>query len=270
MRLLHILSVSVLFFLPKQASANYIPAHEQQLFIESWANQAVDQMRLYGIPASITLAQAIVESGWGRGYVAIGGNNYFCIKSNNGWAGPTVKTMDDELDSSSFRKYLSIEESFTDHSKFLRGNSRYRPLFGLEATDYRAWAYGLKACGYATKADYAEQLIATIEKYGLYLYDYAVPAEQIKSLGLPFDQTEEAVPPPANAPSFGPPATDNLKISEVPTSEGQHLLSVPGYRLGLEPASTLPSRPALEATDAKPSVKIPLMMPEAAPRFERR
>ena len=104
-------------------------------------------MRLYGIPASITLAQAIVESGWGRGYVAIGGNNYFCIKSNNGWAGPTVKTMDDELDSSSFRKYLSIEESFTDHSKFLRGNSRYRPLFGPSSREpilgsSERWALG--------------------------------------------------------------------------------------------------------------------------------
>ncbi len=275
MRLLHILSVSAFLLLPKLATANHIPDYERQLFIETWARLAVEQMGLYGVPASITLAQAIVESGWGKGTVAVRGNNYFCIKSNNGWTGPVIKSMDDELDSSSFRKYLNIEESFHDHSKFLRENSRYRPLFELDPTDYRAWAHGLKSCGYATADTYAEQLIATVEKYGLYLYDSAVSIEQIRALSLPFGEMEAAEETPAPAPIFDAQPLDNRPVADMPvyqvtTNERQQPLSAPGYQLGREAAPATPTKPAADASDAKRFAKIPLILPKSAPKFERR
>lgn len=271
MRLLNILSVCALFLLPKTSSANSIPDHEQQLFIESWANLAVEQMRLYGVPASITLAQAIVESGWGMGYVARQANNYFCIKGNNGWTGPIVKANDDDLDSSSFRQYGSIEESFHDHSKFLRENKRYQTLFALDMYDYRGWAHGLKSAGYATKADYAEYLILTIEKYGLYLFDYAIPANQINTLQLPFElQQEDAV---MSAPRLndGIQIIDNQIDSKDSKAEGGEAMPAPGYRLDRESMPSVPSeQPAVEMPDASQSVRINLILPKATPSLKRR
>ncbi|MBK9013341.1 MAG: glucosaminidase domain-containing protein [Saprospiraceae bacterium] len=272
MRLLHILSVGFIFLLPKSASANYIPDFKQQLFIETWANLAVDQMRQYGIPASITLAQAIVESGWGDGYVAKLANNYFCIKGNNGWTGPVVKAKDDDPDSSSFRQYLNIEESFTDHSKFLLENRRYQPLFDLNAYDYKGWAYGLKAAGYATKPDYAEYLIATIEKYGLYLYDYAVPANQIKSLSLQVEQQEQedVMMSPTHDPVIHLPMLDIQKDSKASSSEEGQPMSAPGYHFDRESATVATTKPEVEMPADKKHVKIPLILPKAAPTFSRR
>jgi len=264
MRLLHIITVGLLYLGPRLATANHSPDFKQQIFIETWANLAVDQMRQHGIPASITLAQAIVESGWGDGYVARLGNNYFCIKGNNGWTGPVVKAKDDEADSSSFRQYLNIEESFADHAKFLRENRRYKALFDLNVYDYKGWAHGLKASGYATKPDYAEYLIATIEKYGLYSYDYAVPMEQIKSLDLPFEEAEESAPP-MDAPLFEPEMEEvHQQMEEATSAPAEQLLTVPGYRLSPAAASAKPTEPS------GPAVKMPLMMPEAMPKFERR
>lgn len=253
---------------------HHIPEFEQQLFIETWARQAVQQMRLYGIPASITLAQAIVESGWGRGTVALQGNNYFCIKGNNGWAGPVVEAMDDDsvesvLVTSNFRKYGTIEESFADHARFLQENRRYQPLFSLGAYDYKAWAYGLKAANYATKADYAEYLIATIEKYGLYLYDYAVPADEMDTLKLPFQVMGEAVGPPTDAPVFEVQAPET-QLGQPPVNAGQPMLQVPGYQLDKAQRPSAPAHPTVDIPDAKTFVRIPLILPKAAPRFERR
>ena len=229
-------------------------------------------MREYGIPASITLAQAIVESGWGDGYVAKLANNYFCIKGNNGWTGPVVKAKDDDTDSSSFRQYLSIEESFADHSKFLLENRRYQPLFDLNAYDYKGWAHGLKAAGYATKPDYAEYLIATIEKYGLYLYDYAVPANQIKSLNLQFEQQEQedVMTSPMHDAVIHLPVLDDQKDSKAPSSEEVQPMSAPGYHLDREPATVASPKPEVEIPTDKKLVKIPLILPKAAPTFERR
>ncbi|GEM_PF-4318080 len=261
---LHMLFVGLLYLLPRLATANHIPDFKQQIFIETWANLAVDQMRQHGIPASITLAQAIVESGWGDGYVARLGNNYFCIKGNNGWTGPVVKAKDDDADSSSFRQYLSIEESFADHAKFLRENRRYKALFDLNAYDYKGWAHGLKASGYATKPDYAEYLIATIEKYGLYSYDYAVPVEQIRLLDIPFEEAEEDAEP-MDAPSLEPQGKPiQEKMDGAASAPAEYLLTVPGYRLGPAAAAAKPT------VAPSPAVKMPLMMPEAIPKFERR
>ncbi|MBK8562756.1 MAG: glucosaminidase domain-containing protein [Saprospiraceae bacterium] len=293
MRLLHILSVCALFLLPKAASANAIPVHDQQLFIDTWARMAVEQMGLYGVPASITLAQAIVESGWGQGRVALLGNNYFCIKANNGWAGPVIQAMDDDslenkpIDSK-FRRYGTIEESFADHSKFLRENPRYSGLFKLSPTDYRGWCYGLKSCGYATKGDYAEQLISTIERNGLFLYDKAVPEDQIKALGLPFEDLDymeavEAVEPAGDFIAIAPQVPQRAQLPQAPQTPAETapivalnevneetLLKVPGYRLPREQRPMAVAPPVVEIPVAQSFVKIPLILPKAAPKFERR
>ncbi|MBI1225770.1 MAG: hypothetical protein GC192_11085 [Bacteroidetes bacterium] len=273
MRLLHILSVSALFLLPKPASANLVPEFEQQLFIESWASMAVEQMRLYGIPASITLAQAIVESGWGNGYVAQRANNYFCIKANNGWTGPIVKAQDDDPDSSSFRQYLTIEESFHDHSKFLLENQRYQSLFRLGLHDYKGWAYGLKSAGYATKVDYAEYLISTIEKYGLYLYDYAIPASQVNTPQLPTVQQPdiEAMPAPVPDAINGFQIIDNQTDSGTSKAENRQAMPAPGYHLdGATIPATSVEQPSVEIPSVQSTVKINLILPKAASKFDRR
>jgi hypothetical protein len=147
-------------------------------------------MHRNGIPASITLGQAILESNWGQGETAVNANNFFCIKCNNGWNGATFFAWDDEKDMSCFRSYGDIAGSFSDHSDFLSNNVRYSRLFQYEVTDYSHWASGLEECGYATDTQYAEKLIRLIETYGLYIYDYAVPTASFQLLTTP-EQTEE-------------------------------------------------------------------------------
>ena len=130
---------------------------------------AIDQMRRYHIPASITLAQGVLESGAGRSELAVKGNNHFGIKCH-GWSGRGVY-HDDDRNNECFRAYNSAAESYEDHSKFLSSSSRYSSLFKLKQTDYKGWAYGLKSCGYATNPRYAIQLIDIIQLYKLYEYD---------------------------------------------------------------------------------------------------
>lgn len=138
-------------------------------YIERYKGIAITEMRKYGIPASITLAQGLLESGAGRSELAVKGNNHFGIKCH-GWDGRTIY-HDDDLNGECFRAYDNALESFEDHSKFLAGRERYRRLFSLPCTDYRGWATGLKACGYATNPRYAQNLIDIIETYELYVYD---------------------------------------------------------------------------------------------------
>ena len=113
----------------------------------------------------------MLESGAGQSYLALAGNNHFGIKCKN-WEGPCIH-KDDDLKQEPFRKYVRVEESFEDHSLFLTGRDHYKPLFRLRTTDYKAWAHGLKKCGYATDPHYAVKLIGLIEKYGLYYFDTA-------------------------------------------------------------------------------------------------
>lgn len=127
-------------------------------------------MRRTGIPASITLAQGMIESGNGKSSLAIEANNHFGIKCHNGWKGPTAKHNDDRRNEC-FRKYKTAAESYRDHSDFLTSTPRYKELFELSDTDYKGWAKGLKKAGYATNPDYANMLIRKIEEYGLYEYD---------------------------------------------------------------------------------------------------
>lgn len=140
-----------------------------QQYIDQYKELAVEQMHKYRIPASITLAQGVFESGAGRSELARNGNNHFGIKCR-GWQGATVYFTDD-APNECFRKYRSVKDSYEDHSLFLTGSQRYKALFQLRVTDYKGWARGLKQAGYATNPQYANRLIDIIELYELYRYD---------------------------------------------------------------------------------------------------
>ena len=138
-------------------------------YIEAYSDIAITEMNRYKIPASITIAQGILESGSGIGTLAIRANNHFGIKCHE-WTGERVYHDDDSLQEC-FRKYDDPSGSFEDHSIFLRNRSRYSKLFDLDLKDYRGWAYGLKAAGYATDPKYPDKLISIIERYELYKLD---------------------------------------------------------------------------------------------------
>jgi hypothetical protein len=135
-------------------------------YIETYKAIALQEREKYHIPASITLAQGILESGCGNSSLAREANNHFGIKCHENWTGKTFHQDDDEKNEC-FRKYKTAEESYQDHSRFLTSRDRYRFLFELDITDYRAWAYGLKQAGYATNPRYPEMLIRIIEENGL-------------------------------------------------------------------------------------------------------
>ena len=141
-------------------------------YIETYSVQAVEQMVQFKIPASVIMAQAILESRSGTSELALRSNNHFGIKCHLEWGGDTIRQDDDTL-SECFRSYSSIEDSYTDHSMFLVSRPRYAALFDLAVTDYKGWCMGLKACGYATFPDYAEVLISIIENFRLYELDQA-------------------------------------------------------------------------------------------------
>jgi len=144
-------------------------ADAYQDYIDTYAPLAVEQQKTHGIPASITLAQGLLESAAGRSTLATRGNNHFGIKCHNEWEGDTLLRNDDAPDEC-FRAYNTPAESFADHSRFLL-RKRYAPLFELPETDYAAWATTLRKCGYATDPNYASRLITIIERYALYLFD---------------------------------------------------------------------------------------------------
>lgn len=139
-------------------------------YISLYSEAAMESMRNYGIPASIKLAQGILESGSGNGTLCREANNHFGIKCKDEWTGETISHTDDAPDEC-FRKYSSALDSYNDHSEFLANRSFYRNLFTLDKNDYSAWAKGLKKAGYATDPKYAQKLISIIERYKLYEYD---------------------------------------------------------------------------------------------------
>ena len=143
-------------------------------YIEKYKSLAIEDMEKYGIPASITMAQALLESDNGNSTLAREANNHFGIKCKNNWTGETI-LHDDDAPGECFRKYGSVEESFRDHSEFLDNSPRYQELFKLNIMDYAGWARGLKAAGYATNPKYAEMLIKIIEENKLYLLDEQKP-----------------------------------------------------------------------------------------------
>ena len=139
-------------------------------YIKKYNNIAVKEMHLYKIPASITLAQGILESSYGTSVLSIESNNHFGIKCHVDWEGPSVFHDDDEKNEC-FRKYDNVDDSYRDHSIFLSQRSRYQFLFNLRKTDYKGWAKGLQKAGYATSKTYSKKIITLIEKYNLSQFD---------------------------------------------------------------------------------------------------
>jgi LysM repeat protein len=147
-------------------------------YIEKYHIMAVEEMHRSGIPASITLAQGLLESGDGNSRLAREANNHFGIKCHNDWSGKKVYHDDDERNEC-FRKYPSVEDSYRDHSDYLKAKSRYAFLFELQPADYKGWARGLKKAGYATSPTYADRLIGIIEDFDLFRYDdMVIPPRQ--------------------------------------------------------------------------------------------
>lgn len=172
---------SILFFLvflsKASTAADQIVQPSRIAYIEKWKEEAIKQMYLHKIPASITLAQGCLESRDGLSRLAADANNHFGIKCSN-WNGATI-TEDDETKGECFRKYKTAKESFEDHSIFLK-KTRYLFLFENEADDYKSWAHGLKKAGYATNPQYPQMLIKIIEECNLHQYD-EIGMDYIKS-----------------------------------------------------------------------------------------
>lgn len=150
---------------------------ERLVFVGTASGLAIEEMRRTNVPASIKIAQSIVETNWGTSILAREAQNYFGIKCKSWWTGTTFYKVDDDRDAagklipSCFRAYETMQESFADHSDFLRNSPFYTSLFDLDPRDYKAWAHGLKKCGYATDKSYAIKLIDIIETYNLNQYD---------------------------------------------------------------------------------------------------
>lgn len=164
------------------AAANRIADNH---YIKKYKDLAIQEMDRTGIPASIKLAQGILESGCGRSELSINANNHFGIKCHD-WSGPSFK-KDDDRKNECFRKYKSPEQSWVDHSNFLTSRSRYSFLFELPKTNYKGWAKGLKKAGYATAPDYAQKLIRIIEEEKLFIYDR--PGKRVKPIPYEMNYT---------------------------------------------------------------------------------
>ena len=173
-------------------------------YIERWKATALDQQAKYGIPASITLAQGLLESGAGQSDLATLANNHFGIKCHSDWQGGTYHKDDDQRDEC-FRSYARAEDSFRDHSLFLK-RKRYESLFAYKVTDYKAWAKGLKECGYATDPKYPQKLIQIIETYEL---------DKVSRSSKPskHDKPDQAAPP---AKADKPTKTDKQVQADKP------------------------------------------------------
>ena len=177
----------LLLALPVALTAQRITPEE---YIQTYKDIAMREMRDHKIPASITLAQGLLESGAGNSALAREAKNHFGIKCHKGWEGDTY-IMDDDEKNECFRKYDNAEESFVDHSLFLTTRSRYAALFDLDITDYEGWARGLKAAGYATNPKYAQLLIDRIKLYDLAKYDEIALGERSDDNQLPDIEPED-------------------------------------------------------------------------------
>ncbi|MFC2102585.1 glycoside hydrolase family 73 protein [Bacteroidota bacterium] len=164
--------LTTIFLILFSLSANAQSSYEEHVraYINKYKGIVIQDMKTYGIPASIKLAQAILESRAGQSALATDANNHFGIKCHKGWMGKTYR-LDDDAPNECFRKYDNASESFRDHSEFLTTRSRYSFLFSIDIQDYKAWAYGLKTAGYATNPKYPDLLIRIIERYSLNQYD---------------------------------------------------------------------------------------------------
>ena len=166
-----------------------VAQNKTEAYIEKYSQIAVDEMNMYNIPASITLAQGILESGNGESRLAVEGKNHFGIKCHSNWNGKTIIEDDDEK-GECFRKYNRVSDSYRDHSLFLNERGRYAFLFEYNKTDYKKWAKGLKKAGYATNPKYPTLLIDLIEKYDLSRFDKGTKIQKnlyfAHSYGFPY------------------------------------------------------------------------------------
>jgi LysM repeat protein len=153
-------------------------------YIAKFKEDAIKEMLINGVPASITLSQGMLESGNGNSDLAVYANNHFGIKCHKGWEGPSF-IKDDDAKDECFRKYPSVFDSYTDHSQFLKSRPRYSFLFELKRTDYKGWAKGLKEAGYATDPNYTKRLLEIIENHKLYAYDNVEGMPSINTLAEP-------------------------------------------------------------------------------------
>ncbi len=207
---LYLILLSVLLFTscsPARKAARSTPSpgpatDYAREYIIKYGNLAVSEMKRSGIPASITLAQGMLESNYGRSRLATQANNHFGIKCHSDWSGGRIY-HDDNRRNECFRSYNSPEESYRDHSDFLVNGSRYSDLFSLKATDYKGWAHGLKKAGYATDPKYPDLLIRKIEEYGLWAYDSgsASPIVSQLSSGSPLVRSDTAPAPAVSTPA---------------------------------------------------------------------
>jgi LysM repeat protein len=166
--ILSVFSLFILIFYCQQLYSQTINKTYVE-YIEKYAQLAQKQQSQYGIPASIILAQGLLESSAGKSWLALNANNHFGIKCSE-WKGESVSYTDDKKNEC-FRKYSSVIDSYQDHSEFIKNRPRYASLFGLSRTDYEGWAHGLKKAGYATDDTYAYKLISLIDNYELHKYD---------------------------------------------------------------------------------------------------
>ncbi len=217
-----ICTLSVLLITSLTVSAQDRLTREE--YIQKYKNLAIEHMDIYGIPASIKMAQALFESDNGNSRLAREANNHFGIKCKSDWTGETID-HDDDAKGECFRKYSSVEESYKDHSEFLDKSERYQDLFKLDPMDYKGWAEGLKKAGYATNPMYAAQLIKIIEDNKLYLLDQGkdLPNKSIFDIQVTEQQPVEETQPmsvtekkPADVVDV-----DNYTIS-VEASGGRH------------------------------------------------
>ena len=175
-------AVLLSIILCRHASAQ--TSSEIRAYIDRYKQIALDQEKEFGIPAPITLAQGILESGAGTSKLTVNSNNHFGVKALGGWNGGVYLAWDDEPVKSRFRTYASAEESFRDHSLVLKNSSRYRSLFEKSVFDYRSWAVGLQAAGYATAPNYAKALIGYIDAYALYAINGGVKLRPGKTVTI--------------------------------------------------------------------------------------
>ena len=220
-------------------------------YIEKYKEPAINKMYEYKIPASITIAQGIFESACGMSHLAKDGNNHFGIKCHKEWEGDTILVDDDELQEC-FRKYATVEESFDDHSLFLKTRPRYSGLFELDVMDYAGWAKGLKAAGYATNPEYANRLIRLIETYHISRLDtmYQERLESGYFKNYPNVQPPVAEKDPAKPAVQPAPASDNSRITPEPAKPHK-----PHKPIKHNPSTTPSHKPA--PSQSQPSAPAP-------------
>ncbi len=220
--ILSLLWIDSLIALPHDDSTRLSPDD----YIKKYKSVAIKHMKDYGIPASITLAQGMLESGFGNSMLAREANNHFGIKCHNGWTGETY-FKDDDKKNECFRKYKSAELSFRDHAHFLTSYKRYAFLFDLKPADYKGWAKGLKKAGYATNPEYPKKLINLIERYELYKFDKEEPKEKRglffkNRSGLQDPDDDEAFPVIVSSRSI----FTNNKVKYVVVEAGEELKDI--------------------------------------------